>query len=261
MIVVARTAPIDARRVTLTTVAGVLPVLAVAEIVVRLGNFGNALGWGPDSDFAFYRNVGRLWLDTGQLYTQRQLAGPYTFVPNITVDFSVLYPPIALALFVPFAMGLPPILWWVLPLAIIGWSLYRFRPADWAWPLIALCVFWPETTGKILLGSTDLWACAAVAGGLLWGWPAVLLAIKPTLLPFCLVGIRRRSWWFVAVVVAAASLAMLPLWSQYVVAMRNLSTDLTYVLESVPILLIPVIAYVGRVRDRPLVRVAIEETS
>jgi len=43
--------------------------------------------------------------------------------------------------------------------------------------------------------------------------------------------------------------------------MRNLSTDLTYVLESVPILLIPVIAYVGRVKDRPLDGVTIHESS
>jgi hypothetical protein len=32
----------------------------------------------------------------------------------------------------------------------------------------------------------------------LWGWPALAVALKPTLLPFALIGARRRSWWLVA---------------------------------------------------------------
>ena len=28
-----------------------------------------------------------------------------------------------------------------------------------------------------------------------WGWPALILTLKPTLLPFALLGANRRAWW------------------------------------------------------------------
>ena len=71
-----------------------------------------------------------------------------------------LYPPTALYLFVPASL-LPRVLWWVVPLAIIGWSLYRLRPAWWAWPSIALaCIVplnGPSVPVALVYGNTLLW--------------------------------------------------------------------------------------------------------
>ena len=52
-----------------------------------------------------------------------QLAGPYEVRAG-----DVLYPPVALLLFVPFVV-LPAVLWWVIPLSLTGWSMWRLRPS------------------------------------------------------------------------------------------------------------------------------------
>ena len=112
-----------------------------------------------------------------------------------------------------------------------------------------LLLAWPRAIGAYLFGNTDVLAVAAVAGGLRWGWPVLLLAIKPTLLPFALVGIRHRSFWLAAAAFAAASLLMLPMWFDYLVVLRNLSIGGAYSLGSVPLLLVPVVARFGRQHD------------
>ena len=73
----------------------------------------------------------------------------------------------------------------------------------------------------------------------------MLLAIKPTLLPFAIIGIRHRSFWIAAAALAAVSLLMLPMWLDYVVVLRNLSIGGAYSLGSVPLLLVPVVARFG----------------
>ncbi len=66
--------------------------------------------WGADYDF--FRSVTDRWLATGAFYHPHQLAGPYEAAINV----DTLYPPIALALFLPFAW-LPAVLWWAIPLS------------------------------------------------------------------------------------------------------------------------------------------------
>ena len=66
------------------------------------------------------------------------------------------------------------------------------------WPILALIVLFPKTPGQILFGNTDMWVAAAIAGGVRWAWPSVLVTFKPSLAFFALIGIRARSWWIAA---------------------------------------------------------------
>ena len=159
------------------------------------------------ADPVFFRHIAERWLDTGEFYTERQLAGPYTTVTLV----DNLYPPSALYLFVPFTV-LPPALWWALPIAFVIWTVWRLRPRSWAWPLLALVLALPKTWVVLFYGNTDMWLTAFVAGAVLWAWPAVLITIKPSLVFLAAIGITRRSWWVAAVVFALLNVPLIPLW-------------------------------------------------
>ena len=58
-------------------------------------------------------DITRNWVDTGEFYLPHQLAGPY----QVQTLVDVLYPPIALYLFVPFLV-LPAVLWWAIPMSV-----------------------------------------------------------------------------------------------------------------------------------------------
>ncbi len=45
---------------------------------------------------------------------------------------------------------------------------------------MALCLAWPPTLVKIVTGNPVIWAVAAMALGVLYYWPSVLVLIKPT---------------------------------------------------------------------------------
>jgi hypothetical protein len=220
--------------------AGVLLVMAAWELSIQSR-------WiSPDQlggDLAYYVSIAQRWLDSGVYYLPEQLAGPRSIVPMV----DVLYPPTALFLFVPF-VWLPAILWWAIPAGILGYAFWRWRPAAWTWPLLAFGLFWPRTQGAFLFGNTDPWIAAAVAGGFLWGWPAALVAFKPSFLPLALAGAPRRGWWAGWAILALASLLMLRLWVDYLAALRNIGIPWDYSLLNAPLPLMPVIAWMGRSR-------------
>ena len=62
-------------------------------------------------DFLLYRDAAARWLAGGPYFEPYQLAGPYPITAG-----DVLYPPVALWLFVPFTV-LPAVLWWAIPIA------------------------------------------------------------------------------------------------------------------------------------------------
>jgi hypothetical protein len=230
-------------RIAILTVTGVLLVFAALEFVFLWRYIGaqNAIG----TDHGFFVSIARRWLDTGEFYLPHQLAGPYVSQTNV----DVLYPPIALLLFVPF-VWIPFPFWWAIPAVVLGAVLWRLRPAMWTWPIMAALVAWPRFPSRLIYGNTDMWLLAAIAAGVIVGWTAVFVLIKPSLAVFALVGVRRRSWWLAAAFLAVVSLLMVELWSEYVTAMRNLAVDLTYSLVDVPPMLIPIVAWLGRT-DRP----------
>ncbi|MGZ8528419.1 MAG: hypothetical protein ACXWWR_06445, partial [Candidatus Limnocylindrales bacterium] len=193
------------------------------------------------SDHTFYRSVGQRWLDSGVYYLPRQLSGPYVVQP----DVDMLYPPLGLLLFVPL-VWLPFPLWWIVPGVIVALTLWRLRPALWTWPIMAALFAWPRGVSNLIYGNSDMWIATVICGGLLIAWPAVLVLVKPSVLPFAFIGIRHRSWWIGACLLALLSLFMLPLWGEFAVAIRNSDAEWYYSLDDMPPLFIPVIAWLGR---------------
>src|SRR2546428_607836 len=89
------------------------------------------------------------------------------------------------------------------------------------WPLLSLCVAWPTTLLKTWTGNPVIWSMAAMALGVVYAWPSVLVLVKPSLAPFALFGIWRRSWWVAALVLAVASVPFGAMWGDWVASVLN----------------------------------------
>ena len=205
-------------------------------------------------DYDLYRDVTTRWLGGGSFYESYQLAGPYEIRAG-----DVLYPPVALGLFVPFALAggaapgsfLAAVAWWVIPLGAVAVVVAALRPRPLVWPLIALCLANPTTLLKIWTGNPVIWSMAAMAlavvGSSRFAAPFVLL--KPSLAPFALFGINRRSWWVGAAVLVALSVPFGSLWVDWVASVVNSrGGGLLYSSLEAPMLLLPLAAWVGRRR-------------
>jgi hypothetical protein len=222
---------------------GVLAGLLLAEFVIRIQTLPEG---GVGFDYRFFVGISQRWLADGSYYLPRQLEGvPYAMLPVQ----DVMYPPSALFLFVPFAF-LPAVLWWAIPIAVTLYVVRWLKPAPWAVCVMLVLLMWPRAIGAYVYANTDIWMAAFVAAGLRWGWPAVMLTLKPTLAPLALIGIRQRSWWVALAVLALVSFPMLPLWLDYLVAVRNIQIALDYSLGSVPLIVMPLVAWLGRDRSR-----------
>ena len=192
-------------------------------------------------DLEFYRNVAVRWLDTGVYYLPHQLDG----TGQLTLNVDTLYPPSALFLFVPF-VWLPAVLWWVLPAVIVAVSIVRLRPASWTWPLLIVSLAWPRTAGALIFGNSDIWFAAFLWAGAAFAWPAVLVSIKPTLVPFGLIGIRHRSWWLAALAFAIVNLPLASLWLEYPTVVRTAGLPLLYSIGNLPMFIAPIVAWLAR---------------
>jgi hypothetical protein len=242
---------------------GITAGVALASTVVSAQAASAWDSWG--GDLRVWVALGHRWLDTGTLYAPFQLAGPYPVNAfAAAAETPALYPPAAGPVFAVLAIAPSPllILWWVLPVALLTWCLWRWRPARWTWPLIAACLAWPQTPWQFMVGGTSMWTSALVAGGLVWPPLAALILVKPSLAGFALVGIRSRWWW-----VGAGAIAVLDLvgpWQDYLVAILNGrgSGGLLYSLGHLGLMLFPIIAWLGR-RTSPvaMTRVRIEGRS
>jgi hypothetical protein len=218
-------------------VALLMLAVQVAEVVANAA----VIEWG--ADYLIVTDAGRRWVETGVFYLPEQLAAPYTW-PGPWV----LYPPPSLFLFVPFAY-LPAVLWWAVPLSLTAWVVWRHRPRPLAWAVILFCLANPTTISAIAWGNPLLWLVAFAALGTLYGWPAVLVFLKPSLFPFALIGIWRRSWWAALGVCAVVSLAFLPMWLDYLTVVRNAQAPqgwFGYSTAQIPAMLIPVVALLSR---------------
>ncbi len=224
-------------------------------LVVAIAGFGIPLTWFRWSavqahglvggDLTFYQSAARRFLETGTQYLQYQLAGHYNSQPQVAQALlPSLHPPPALGLFLPF-LYLPAFLWWAIPLGVIGWALRDSRPRPWTWPVLAAFLVWPGTSTPFMVGNTTMWGMAAVAAGLRWNWPVAFLVLKPSFMPFAIVGAGRRSFWIATAGLAIAGLALLPEWGRWFVVLRNGTADASYSLGSYPALLIPIVAWFG----------------
>jgi hypothetical protein len=87
----------------------------------------------------------------------------------------------------------------------------------------------------------------AVVGSSRFAAPFVLL--KPSLAPFALFGIHRRSWWVGAAVLVALSVPFGALWADWFASVVNSrGGGLLYSSLEAPMLLLPLAAWVGRRR-------------
>jgi hypothetical protein len=221
-------------------------VLSVAVFVVPIAFVAlipNPLTQPLGVDFTLYRDVAARWLAGGPYFEPRQVAGPYTIEAG-----DILYPPVALLLFVPFVV-LPAILWWAIPLGLTAWAVWRHQPRPEVWPLLSLCIAWPTTLLKAWTGNPVIWAVAALALAMLYRWPAVFVLLKTSLFPFAFFGANRRSWWIALAVLVIMSVPFGSLWSDWVMSVVNSrGGGPLYSALEIPMLLLPLIAWAGRTR-------------
>jgi len=231
--------PPKAGRILALSLTGVIAVIGLWEVVFLVRYIASQDAIGIDQ--AFYRTVGQRWLDTGVYYLPHQLAGPYLVTPEV----DVLYPPIALMLFVPLVWTPFP-LWWIMPAIVFVYAGWRLRPTLWTWPIIVFLMAWPRSISNVIYGNSDMWILTFIAAGVLIAWPAVLVFIKPSVLPLAFIGSRRRSWWVAFGVLALISIPMLALWRDFFVVIRNSDARWYYSLDDLPPLFIPIVAWLGR---------------
>jgi hypothetical protein len=198
-------------------------------------------------DYHIYIDATSRFLQGGSFYDPRQLSGPYGAEGTVQGWWPILYPPQAIALFAPFTV-LPAALWWAIPLATTAAVVVWHRPQPIAWPVLAACLWWPVTTTKIATGNPVMWTVAFVALGTIWRWPAVLALFKPSLFPFALIGWRDRRWWILGALGALPFCWLLP---DYLRAMSLFTSGISYSLGEVPLMLIPVVAWVASRRRAP----------
>ena len=158
------------------TATGALVVASAFEGIVDAGR-----------DYWLYMDRAESWLAGNGFYLPHQLAGPYT----VTMG-DATYPPVALILFVPFTM-LPTLAWWAVPAAISVAALRRIRPSGWGIVLLAAAVAYPRTWDLVIAGNPAIWSFAFLLAGLSWGFPGPFTALKLTLVPFAIAGIRHPA--------------------------------------------------------------------
>jgi hypothetical protein len=235
-----------AARILSPVAVGVSAIILAYVVAVGLF-YPHGLLAGPyGGDYATYMTAAHDWLAGRGFYLDYQLVGPY-----VVTATERLYPPTILPFLVVFAF-LPGILWWAIPAAIVIGVVVYWRPRMLAWAAILLCLAVPSTLEGWAVGNPGIWIAAAVAAGTRWGWPGVLVLLKPSLFPFAVVGIRTRGWWIAAGLLALVSLAFLPLWVDYATVLLNARgprVSLLYSMAAVPMLLIPIIAWAGRCRE------------
>ena len=242
----------QASRKSVRIVGIALAVLLGWRLAIELRVFAHWIAVSSQGhDFYLYLKAARTWLAGGSFYHPYQLAGPYRIALN-----EILYPPPILLIFVPFTV-LPAFLYWAIPAAIIGTLILYWRPGPWGWLAMLFWLAFPFETNypsdamrNVNAGNAGMWIAAFVALALRWAWAGPLILLKPTMAPFALIGIRSRSWWIAFALLAVVSLALLPLWIDYVRATLNVSGGLTfrYSINNVAIVMVPVSAYLARRR-------------
>lgn len=204
--------------------------------------FGVGTGGVVGVDRGIYREAALRWVGDGRFYYPEQISGPYELVQG-----HVLYPPYALAWLVPAAY-LPDLLWWGIPLVVIAAIVVHHRPSIWALPLIGLCAATFSSVEIIASGNPGLWIAMFAAIGTVWRPAFAFVLLKPSLFVFALPGIRSRGWWVIAAGLAVLSLVLLPMSLDYfhvVLNARGGNASILYSIRDVPLMLIPLIAWVA----------------
>jgi hypothetical protein len=226
-------------------VAFALTVLILVCAVALITAFWPANAVHVGEDLTHYLDGARRWWATGSPYLPNEVAG--------TFDYEVetfLHPPISIPFLLPWLV-LPAVLWWAMPIGVTAALVVAWRPAPWTWPLIALGLAQPDLHQALLWGNSNLWIMAGLGFGLAVGWPAALILIKPSLGFLAFIGVRRRSWWIVAIAVALCCIPFGSLWIQWAKVILNSPAGADYGLRNLPWVVIPLVAWAGRTRPLP----------
>lgn len=224
---------------------GICVTLALIDLFDLVNNWAT-LHAQLGVDYALYMNSAIGWIHGGSYFQSYQLAGPYGISAG-----DILYPPIALLLFVPFTF-LPAILWWLIPGMAVVWCVVSLQPRRTAWPWLVACAAWPTTPLKVLTGNPVMWAVAALAVGVVYAWPSVLVLIKPSLFPFALFGARTRGWWIALGILLGVSLPFGSLWIDWIHSVLNSQGGgVAYSSLEIPMLAFPLVAWLGRASRTP----------
>lgn len=202
-------------------------------------------------DYRLYMEAADRWLSGGTFYHPYQLTGPYP-----VMDSEVLYPPVALLVFVPFTV-LPAILWWAVPISVTLWVIAAHHPGPWRIAaMLGLLALPPEfgtsySLSSIVNGNPVIWVTMTVALATRWPFAGPFALVKFTLAPFALVGIRKRTWWLGLLVLLLASLPFGAMWLDYAVVLLNAQgADPLYSLRQFSLVAIPLVAYAGTMSTR-----------
>ena len=215
-------------------------LFAIAQAAISLGPVvGHPIPFGTDLDI--YLAATHRLLAGGSFYPAEQLAHPYQLATGV-----ILYPPTTIPLFVVFSV-LPRILWWAIPIGITALIVIRWRPRVFGWAIVAVCLSYPNSIGLLVYGNPAMWATAAMALATHQRWAAAFVLLKPSLAPLAAFGIRDPRWWLVVSVPVLASLAVVPLWRDYLVSLTNLrGAGIDYSLGDVPLVVVPLVAWATR---------------
>lgn len=233
---------------------GLTVAFAVGAAAITLARYGAFASRDLVAiDYKMFVEFGRRWGETGSMYAPYQLAGPFRYdVAAETTHVAAmpaLYPPLVGPVFWLFGF-LPAVLWWAVPIIVLAVVLRGARA--WTWPLLAAVACLPQVSSLFIVGGSSMWVVAGLAAGIRQGWPVLIVAVKPTVAPFALVGIRRRSMWIGSGVLLAVSLLMLPEWLRYVTVIRNLdSPGIAYSLGDVPLIAAVLLAAWSSDHGRP----------
>jgi hypothetical protein len=235
--------PRTLRLAPLVLTAVILAFAALEAAVVLPFSLAYDDGVAIGMDYRIYQDRTIDWLAGDGFYRERQLTGQ----PYVIQNGDSLYPPTMLYLLVPFALGAPAVLCWLIPLALIALALVRLRPPTWTWPFMAFVLLLPRTTLVLVLGNPSMWLIAAAFLGVAWGWPAALVLLKPTLAPLALIGARRRAWWVALAALVLVSLPFGLMWLDYATALLDAQNGrgLEYTLGEWPLMLAPLAAWLG----------------
>jgi hypothetical protein len=120
-------------------------------------------------------------------------------------------------------------------------------PAVVVEPILASLAATIPVAAGLVYGNTELWSVAFLCVAVRFAPAAWLLIVKPSLFPAILLFARDKRWWYAIPVVALLALPFGALWLDYLEAMTNLqSRGILYSLHAIPVLLIPIVAWVSR---------------
>lgn len=134
----------------------------------------------------------------------------------------------------------------MVPVAITIAMVTYWRPSVLGWiGIVGLLALEPLSLLNWTAGTPTTWFVAVVALATRWPSLSAFVLVKPTLLPFALVGITHRGWWVIVGGLALASLWMWPMtyaWIGMMLDVTGRDAGLLYSLANMPLLLIPIVA-------------------